>query len=65
MPQDLLEPSDPDSPTIERKIQNADDDSCNRQNGCRNIRIDQLVQVMEQEPILIWLDSGLAFEPIL
>ena len=27
---ELSEPSDPDLPTIERKIQSADDDTCNR-----------------------------------
>ena len=50
---ELSEPSDPDLPAIERKIQSAYDHPCNRQNGCRDVRIDQLVQVMEQEPTLV------------
>ncbi len=61
----LSEPSDPDLPTIEGKVQSADDYACNRQNSCRDVRIDQLIQVMEQEPTLVWLDSGFAFEPVL
>ena len=60
----LSEPSDPDLPAIERKIQNADDDSCNRQNSCRNIRIDQSVQVMGEEPTLVRLDSRFGFKPV-
>lgn len=43
----LSEPSNPDLPTIERKVQNADDYACNRQNGCRDVRIDQFVQVVD------------------
>jgi hypothetical protein len=60
-----LESSDPDLPAIERKIQKADDHPCNRQNGCGDIRIDQLIEVMEQEPNLAWLDSGIGFKPVL
>ena len=56
---------DPHLPSIERKIQNADEYACNRQNGCGDVGIDQLVQIMKQKPILIWIDSGLGFEPVL
>ena len=57
--------SDPNSPAIEGKIQSADDYPCNRKDGCRDVRIDQLIQVMEQEPILVRLGSGLGFKPVL
>ena len=57
--------SDPNFPAIEGKIQSADDHPCNREDGCRDIRIDQLVQVMEKEPTLVRLDSGLGFKPVL
>ena len=36
-----------------------------RQDSCRDVGIDQFVQVMEQKPALIWLDSGLGFQPAL
>jgi hypothetical protein len=52
-------------PAIERKIQSADDCASNRQNSCGDVRIDELIQVMEQEPTMVWLDSGVAFEPVL
>jgi hypothetical protein len=52
--------SDPNSPAIEGKIQSADDYPCNRKDGCRDVRIDKLIQVMEQEPNLIRLGSALA-----
>lgn len=56
---------DPHPPSVECKIQNADDYARNRQNGCGEVGIDQLVQVVEQKPALVWLDTGFAFEPIL
>ena len=58
-------PGDPDLPAIERKIQSADDHPRNRQNGWGDVRIDQLIQIMEQEPTLVWLDSSFGFEPVL
>jgi hypothetical protein len=42
--------SDIDSPAIEGKFRSADDHTCNREDGCRDIRIDQLIQVMEKGP---------------
>ena len=57
--------SDPNLPAVESKIQSADDHPCNREDGCRDVRIDQLIQVTEQEPALVWLDSGFAFQPVL
>jgi len=61
----LAAPGDPHLPSIERKIQNADEYACRRQNGCGDVGIDQLVQVVEQKPTLVRLDSGFAFEPVL
>jgi hypothetical protein len=57
--------SDPNLPAIEGKIQSADDYPCHREDGCRDVRINQLIQVMEQEPILVRLGSGLGFKPVL
>jgi hypothetical protein len=57
--------SDPNLPAIEGKIQSADHYPCNREDGCRDVRINQLIQVMEQEPILVRLGSGLGFKPAL
>ena len=37
----------------------------NREDGRRDIRIDQLIEVMEKEPTLVRLDSGLGFKPVL
>jgi hypothetical protein len=56
---------DPHPPSVECKIQNADDYARNRQNGGGEVGIDQLVQAVEQKPTLVWLDTGFAFEPIL
>lgn len=61
----LSEPSDPHLPDIKPKVQSAGDHPYNRQDVCRNVRIDQPIQVMEQEPILVRLDTGPAFEPVL
>jgi len=58
-------PGDPHLSSIERKIQNADKYAGNRQDSCGDVGIDQLVQVMEQESAMVWLDSGLGFEPVL
>src|SRR5229473_112536 len=63
--EELSEPSNPDLAAIEREIQSADDHARNYQNGCRDVRIDELIQVMEEEPALVRLNSGLAFEPVL
>jgi hypothetical protein len=60
-----MAPSDPHPTSIKRKIQNADEYACDHQNGCGDIGIDQLVQIVKQESTLIRLDSGSAFEPIL
>lgn len=61
----LPEPGDPHLPAIERKVQSADEHPCNRQDCCGHVRIDQLVQIMEQEPTLIWVNSSLGFKPVL
>ena len=56
---------DPDSPAVEGKIQSADDPPCNREDGRRDVRTDQLIEGMEKEPTLVRLDSGLGFKPVL
>src|SRR5438445_10021238 len=61
----LSESSATELPTIERKVQSADDHPRHRKHGCRHIRIDQAVEVMEQKPALVWFDSRLRFKPIL
>src|SRR5437660_2873861 len=61
----LTESSAPELPTMGRKVQSADDHSRHREHGCRHIRIDQAVEVMEQKPALVWFDSRLRFKPIL
>ena len=57
--------SAPHVPDIERKIQSANYHPRNRQNGCGNVRIDRFIQVMEQEPTLVRLNSSLNFKPVL
>jgi len=61
----LATANDPHLPRVERKIEGADEDAGDRQNGCRNVGIDKLVQVMEQKAFLVRLDIGLGFEPVL
>ena len=51
--------------SIERQIEDADGYSCNRENAWQNVRIDQLIQIVEQESAMIGVDSGLLFEPVL
>ena len=41
---ELTTPGDPHLPSIESKIQNADEYACNRKESCGNIGIDQLVR---------------------
>ena len=55
----------PHQPSIEQKIQNADEYARNRQDSCGKVGIDQLVQIVRQKPARVWLDSGFAFEPVL
>lgn len=61
----LVVSSDPNLPAIEGEIQSADDYPYNREDDCGDVRINQLVQEMEQEPILVRLASGLGFKPVL
>lgn len=61
----LSQPNHPDLPGIERKIQATEDDGRNCQHGGGNVRINQPVQIMEQEATVLRLDAGLALEPIL
>lgn len=57
--------SQPHLPPVECKVENADEYSCNGQNGCGDIGINKLIQVVKQKPALIGLDPGPGFEPVL
>jgi hypothetical protein len=52
-------------PAVQRKIQNADKNSCNGQNGCRDIRIDKSVKVMQRKSSLVRLNACLGLKPVL
>jgi hypothetical protein len=64
-PAKLAAPGGPHLTAIEHKVQSADDYSSNRQYCCRDVRIDQLIQVMEQETTLVRLDASPGFKPVL
>jgi len=55
----------PELPSIKGKIQTADKLTRDGQNRRRDIGIDQLIEVMEQEPALVGLDAGSGFEQVL
>ena len=50
--------------SIESQICNANDYRGDGEHVGGDIGIYNLVQIVEQEPALIWLDTGAAFEPI-
>jgi hypothetical protein len=50
---------------VKGQVDAADDHSRHRQSRIGNVRVDQLVQVMQQEPALVGLDASLAFQPVL
>jgi len=54
----------PQQSSVERQIQKANNDSRNYESGCRNVGIDQLIEIVEQEPALLRFDSGSPFECI-
>ena len=56
--------SSPHESSVERQIHNADNDGRKRKNARRNVRIDELIQIMQQESALVRLDSGPLFQPI-
>ena len=57
-------PADPHLSTIERQICDADNYPRTGEDVDGDIGIYKLVQIVEQEPALVWLDTGAAFEPI-
>src|SRR5580692_226101 len=60
--------SRPDSqalPSIEYEVEGANDHARHCQGGCRDVRIDQLVEIVEQETSLVGLDARLLFPPVL
>src|SRR5262249_31306089 len=62
---DLAAARDPHLPSVECKIENANEYARKGQNRCRDAGIDQLVQIMEQKPALVRLDASLGFGPVL
>ena len=62
---ELAAASDPRLPSVERKIEKADEYACKRQNRCGNVGIDKLIHIVEQKPALVWLHASLGFEPVL
>jgi hypothetical protein len=57
------DPTDPSS--VKCQIENADKYARNRQNSCADIRINKLIQVMEQKAFLVWLHAAIGFKPVL
>lgn len=57
--------TDPYLPPVECKIEKADKYTNDRQNHCRYVRIDELVQVVEQKAALVRRDARRGFEPVL
>jgi hypothetical protein len=47
--------SNPSLPAIEGKIQSADDSACNREDGCRDVRI---YDCLHETLIKLWTNSG-------
>ena len=51
--------------SLKSQVHPADDYSCHGQSRSRNVRVDQLVQIMQQEAPLVGQHATLAFEPVL
>ena len=64
MPGSLSPDCEPSLSGIQRKIQSADDYSRSRQNASRDVRIDELIQVMQQKSALVGLHACPAFKPV-
>ena len=50
---------------VKRKVQSADQYASNREDIAGDVRVNELIEVMKQEPALIGLDPGFCFEPVL
>src|ERR1035438_2758507 len=60
--------SRPDSPGLlprEGEVEGENDPPRHCQGGCRDVRIDQLVEIVEEETSLVRLDARLLFPPVL
>ena len=55
----------PHSPSIESKIESADEQTCNHQSGRGDVGIHEFIQVVEQKSAVVWLNSGFGFQPVL
>jgi len=53
---------DPHSPSIESKIESADEQTCNHQSGRGDVGIHEFIQVVEQKSAVVWLNSGFGFQ---
>jgi hypothetical protein len=58
-------PYSPGLPSVENEVEATNGHSSHSQRGCRNIRINQLVDIVQQEAALIRLDSRFLFQPVL
>src|SRR5437879_10641242 len=56
---------DPHSPSIESKIESADQHTCNHQRDRGDVGIHEFIQVVEQKSTMVWFNSGFAFQPVL
>jgi hypothetical protein len=57
-------PTDPHLSSVESQICNAYDYPGDGENVGGNIGIHKLIQIVEQESALVWLDTSAPFEPI-
>ena len=64
-PPELATASDPHLAPVQCEVENAGEYAGNRESGCGDIGVDQLVQVMEQKAALVRLHASLGFEPVL
>jgi hypothetical protein len=61
----MREPANPYLPSMKSQIQQADGYRYSGENIGGDIGIYKAVQIVEQEPALVRLDSGAAFDPVL
>jgi len=54
---------DPHSPSIESKIESADEQTCNHQSGRGDVGIHEFIQVVEQKSAVVWLNSASSSSP--
>ena len=55
----------PELSCIKQNVHTADEHADNCQKGCRDVRVDKLVEIMKQEAAAVRLDSRFCLEPVL